>query len=112
MRTILLLLAGLACANNVCQDAVHKTSCSMESDPRSCVECVRNQPAHFMGANCTSADIRTACKGEGHPNVFGCSDVTAAGCGTCFDHSVAFVKVCVWCKTDSECHDVGSLEDP
>ena len=57
-RAVLLLFIGLASAN-VCQDVVHKASCSAEMDPRSCVECVRNQPAHlFTGANCTSADIR------------------------------------------------------
>ena len=38
--------------------------------------------------------------------------MTSAGCAVCYDHAVAFEHVCVWCLTDSECHDVGSLEDP
>ena len=44
--------------------------------------------------------------------IFGCSDLTPSGCSVCLNHKVAFENVCVWCTEDSECHDVGSLEDP
>ena len=113
-RTAFVIAAILACttAQNACHSAVHKASCHLESDPRACIDCVRRQPdALFTGTNCTAPDLRSACRGEGHPNVFGCSDVTSAGCSSCFDHAVAFVHVCVWCTKDSECHDVGSLLD-
>jgi hypothetical protein len=42
---------------------------------------------------------------------FGCYDITA-GCPTCFNHQTFFEYVCVWCRSDGHCHDVGSLQDP
>jgi len=75
---------------------------------KACLQCAKINEAE-LASSCTATDVAVTC---GQPNVFGCSDVTAAGCKTCFDHTVVFEKVCVWCLTDSECHDVGSLEDP
>ena len=101
-------------APDTCQSAIAQT-CAKEPTARDCVKCVvKDEPRFVKESGCTAALIKEACL-EGRndlPNVFGCYDVTAAGCGACFDHKVAFENVCVWCKTDSTCHDVGSLEDP
>ena len=79
-------------------------------------ECIVASRPHMTALvkefGCTAHGLRIACNGEHDPHVFGCTDVTAAGCATCFNHKEAFENVCVWCKTDSQCHDVGSLEDP
>jgi predicted lipase len=38
------------------------------------------------------------------------SDLTSAGCATCFQHKELTQNVCEWCLLDQQCHDVGSLE--
>ena len=96
---------------NSCHAAI-SANCTGLGDARACMDCVRLEEPTFLAANCTAKLVRSVCGGDTHPNVFGCSDVTADGCGGCYDHAVLFEKVCVWCLEDSECHDVGSLEDP
>ena len=104
---------GAADALSSCHSAIG-ASCAMQhaDDPRACMDCVRRDEPTFLAAKCTAQLARSACRGDAHPNVFGCADVTADGCGTCYDHAVLFAKVCVWCLEDAECHDVGSLQDP
>merc|ERR1711924_578149 len=80
---------------------------------RECVIAARPYITELVNEfGCTAHGLRVACNGMDDPHVFGCADVTAAGCATCFNHKEAFENVCVWCKSDSQCHDVGSLEDP
>jgi hypothetical protein len=108
-------ILALASASN-CTAGVHlfvpKTNGDLP-EPRECVRQAFDHSRELVDTyGCSAQDVRVACNGLNHPNVFGCSDVTAAGCATCFNHKEAFENVCVWCKTDSMCHDVGSLQDP
>ena len=48
-------------------------------DPRACMDCVRRDEPTFLAAKCTAQLARSACRGDTHPNVFGCADVTC-GC--------------------------------
>ena len=63
-------------------------------EPKECVQKALKMPE--LAKICDAYTLRAACRGEGHPNLFGCSDVTAAVCATCFNHKEAFKNVCVW----------------
>jgi len=106
--------AKAAGSSNTCSEGVAKLIAINGTlpEPRGCVQQGLKMQELVKDYQCTASLLREACNGVGHPNVFGCADVTAAGCAECFNHKEAFENVCVWCKTDSTCHDVGSLLDP
>jgi hypothetical protein len=91
VRTTLCLAICAAFADASCTNDVVKLVAVNGTlpEPRACVQQADQLIRKGLISGCTAQNLREACNGLDHPNIFGCSDVTGSGCAVCYDHAVA-----------------------